>query len=63
MGGYAQIWDGLMGLTLGYGHPLYWEQKNHSKQHQHNCTRNMGWISLELCCHSIILKDGDWLGT
>lgn len=44
--------------------PLCWEQKNHSKQNQLNCTRNVsvGWISLVPYNYSIILKDGNYFG-
>lgn len=27
-----------------------------------NYTRHMGWISLELCSHSVILQNSDWFG-
>lgn len=68
MDGDAQIWNEFMQFTPGYGHlitwaSLCWEQQNHSKQSQPNCTRDMGWISPELRSHSIILKDRDWCGT
>ena len=61
MSGYTQIWDGFMWLTPAYGHmstraPLCWEQKN-----QFNGMRDMGWMSLELCSHSVTLKDSGCL--
>lgn len=33
MGGYAQIWEGFMYITPGYGHlnNLHWEQEYFSK--------------------------------
>lgn len=61
MDGYDYIWDRFMWLTLGYRQPVFypscWKQKIHSKQNQPNYTRNMEQISLELCNHSVILKD------
>lgn len=68
MYGYNQIWDGFMWLTPGYGHwntqgPLCWEQQqNHSKQNQPNYTQHVNKY-LELCEHSVTLKESDWFGT
>lgn len=50
MTGFTQILDGYIWLTPSYGTldilaPLCWEQGNHSRQSQPNCTRDMGWIS------------------
>lgn len=61
MDGFALIWDGFMWLILGYGHlstwtNLLWEWKNHSKRNQPNYTRNMGWISLQGCSHSVVFS-------
>ncbi|XP_034509884.1 uncharacterized protein LOC109490178 isoform X3 [Ailuropoda melanoleuca] len=60
----SHIWDGFTWLTLDHGHLSTWilpcwKQKNHSKYNQPNYTRNMGWISLELCSHSVTLKNSD----
>ena len=54
-----------MWLNLGYGYLhtqtlLCWEQKNPLKQNHPSCTRNMGMVSLELCIHSVTLKESDW---
>lgn len=43
--------------------PLSWEQKNHSKQNQPNCTRNMGWVSPEPGGRSATSKESNWPGT
>lgn len=52
----------FMWLTPGFRHlstraSLCWEQKNYFKQSHPNCTRNVWEILLELCGHSVILKD------
>lgn len=54
-----------MWLNLSYGYldtqtPLCWEQKNPYKQNHLGCSRNMGRVSLELCIHSVTLKESDW---
>lgn len=52
-----------LNLVYGYLHtqtPLCWEQKNPLKQNHPSCTRNMGRVSLELCIHSVTLKESDW---
>lgn len=42
--------------------PVCWEQKDHGKKSQ-PCSREMGWISLELYSHSVTLQDSDWFDT
>lgn len=57
MGGHAQIWKGFIWFAQGCG------TKSHSKENQPDYTRNMEWISLEVCSHPIILRENDWFGT
>lgn len=65
MGGYALIWEEGICFAQSYGLLLTQttqcqEPKNHSKESQPNYTRKMEWIPLDLCNHSIILRDNDW---
>lgn len=59
---------GFLWVTLDGGHlstsaTLCWVQKNHPKNNQPNCTKEMGWVSLELCGPLVTLKACDWFGT
>lgn len=68
LGGKAQTWDGFRWPTPVNRHvstqaPLCWEQKNPSKQEDPNYTSYRGRLSLELCRHSVTLKDSDWFVT
>lgn len=68
MVGYTLMWDGFMWLIFGYRHLRtqaipYLKQKKYSKQNQFNDTRNMGWILLEQCSHSVTLKGSIWFVT
>lgn len=62
-GGCTQIWDQFMWLIPGYRYlspqaSLCWEQKNHSKQKQPNCTKDMEWHHWS----SVLLEDSHWFG-
>lgn len=65
MGGYALIWEGRICFAQRYGLLITQttqcqEPKNHSKENQPNYIRKVEWIPLDLCNHSIILRDNNW---
>lgn len=62
IGSYSQIWYKFIWFTLGYKH-LNTQGSLYLEQNQPWCPRNMGWIPLELCSHSVILKYSRWFGT